>query len=93
MQWFAQAQFAGYYAAVDEGNPASYTIALSGTLQSGETASINLSLSDVSTDSDDLFRGTRYLNEPQSGRFGFVLQTKDCRTRAACVEISMLSAS
>ena len=38
---------------VDEGDTASYTVALSGTLQAGETATINLTLSDVSTDSAD----------------------------------------
>ncbi len=38
---------------VDEGNTASYTIALSGTLQAGQNASIILSLSDVSTNSAD----------------------------------------
>ena len=39
--------------AVDEGNTAQYTVALSGTLQAGEMATINLSLNDVSTDSAD----------------------------------------
>ncbi len=40
-------------ASVDEGNTAQYTISLSGTLQSGEVATIVLTLSDVSTDSAD----------------------------------------
>ena len=40
-------------ASVDEGNTANYTVALTGTLQSSETATINLTLSGVSTDSGD----------------------------------------
>ena len=36
-----------------EGGTASYTIGLSGTLQTGETATINLALNDLSTDSAD----------------------------------------
>ena len=38
---------------VDEGDPANYSVVLSGNLQSGEIASVQLSLSDIETDSDD----------------------------------------
>ena len=40
-------------ASLTEGGTASYTIGLSGTLQTGETATINLALNDLSTDSAD----------------------------------------
>src|SRR5262245_20320438 len=38
---------------VTEGNAASYTVHLAGTLQAGETATINLALTDISTTSAD----------------------------------------
>ena len=38
---------------VDEGATATYEIALSGAFQAGETASVEISLNDVDTDSND----------------------------------------
>ena len=55
--------------AIDEGNTAQYTIALSGTMQVGETATIALALNDISTDSGDHAAFTVAVNNAISARF------------------------
>ena len=53
---------------VAEGGTAQYTVALSGTLQAGETATIDLSLTDVDTNSSDYANFVAAVNAAIAGR-------------------------
>ena len=53
---------------VDEGSSAQYMVGLTGTLQAGETASIGLSLSDISTTSTDYASFVAAVNAAIVGR-------------------------
>ena len=55
-------------ASVTEGNPASYTVHLAGTLQAGETATIDLAVTDLTTTSADYANFVTAVNTAISGR-------------------------
>ena len=53
---------------VDEGGTAQYTVALGGVLQAGETATVDLSLSDIETNSADYANFVTAVNAAVAGR-------------------------
>ena len=58
---------------VNEGATAQYTIALAGTLQAGETATIELGLTDVDTNSSDYANFVAAVNAAIAGRTDLAL--------------------